>query len=258
MLVTFTSLFDIYPDKVRKGAVVGYRKADGSMLEFPCTLDTGDAVKDAKGRWTASGLGLKPAIANYSVTLNRARAKEAWIGDGFCESPKAKFPIANQTLEHVRFVDGVTEIGKRAFWGCRRLTGIAIPEGVIGIGNESFALCDNLTDITIPEGVTAIENHAFCGCRSLTSVMIPEGVTEIGSNAFCGCSGLTNITIPKTIEKIGDMAFYRCTELTSITIPKGVTVIGDWAFKVVLALPASRVRIVSRKSKSMRSTVATA
>ena len=210
MNVKFTSLFDIYPDKLRKGAVVGYRKADGTPLKFPCTLETGDAVKDAKGRWTASGLGLTPVVAKYSGALNRTNVVKAWIGDGFRENPKAKFPIANQTLEHVRFVDGVTEIGKRAFWCCRRLTGIAIPEGVIGIGDESFALCWNLTDITIPDSVTSIGKGAFKGCKSLTNVTIPSGVTVIGDGAFYSCEGLTSITIPESVTEIGDWAIWNC------------------------------------------------
>ena len=124
MLVTFTSLFDIYPDKLRKGAVVGYRKADGTPLEFPCMLDTGDGVKDAKGRWTAAGLGLKSVVAKYSEALKHTETKEAWVGDGFCEDPDAKDMVENATLECVRFVDDVTEIGKHAFCGCRKLMSV--------------------------------------------------------------------------------------------------------------------------------------
>lgn len=47
---TFNSIFDIYPDKIHTGAVVGYRKSDGTLLKFPCTLNVSKAVKDAKGR----------------------------------------------------------------------------------------------------------------------------------------------------------------------------------------------------------------
>lgn len=42
---TFDSIFDIYPDKFHTGAVYGYRKQDGTLLEFPCTLDVSRAVK---------------------------------------------------------------------------------------------------------------------------------------------------------------------------------------------------------------------
>ena len=83
---TFDSIFDIYPDKIHTGAVYGYRNSDGTLLEFPCTLDVSKAVKDAKGRWTASGLGLKPVVVKYAYSFERTGAKEAWIGDGFSES----------------------------------------------------------------------------------------------------------------------------------------------------------------------------
>src|SRR5574344_1402872 len=83
---TFDSIFDIYPDKIQTGAVYGYRKSDGTLLEFPCTLDVSRAVKDAKGRWTASGLGLKAVVVKYAYSFERTEAKEAWIGDGFSES----------------------------------------------------------------------------------------------------------------------------------------------------------------------------
>ena len=195
MQTTFNSLFDIYPDKVYKGAVVGYRKTDGSMLEFPCALETGDAVKDAKGRWTASALGLTPVVAEYSGALKHTFAKEAWIGDGFCEDPDAWDADENATLESVRFVDDVTEIGFCA-----------------------FAECTALTSITIPSSVTAIGWHAFDGCSALTSIMISEGVTEIGTGAFGVCFGLTNITIPDSVTLIGNYAFVHCVSLTDIYV----------------------------------------
>ena len=87
---TFNSLFDIYPDKIHSGAVYGYRKQDGTLLEFPCTLDVSRAVKDEKGRWTASRLGLKPAFVKYSDALKRHGVKEAWIGEGFTEKENLK------------------------------------------------------------------------------------------------------------------------------------------------------------------------
>ena len=254
MQTTFKFLFDIYPDKISKGAVVGYRKADGTPLVFPCTLDTGDAVKDAKGRWTASGLGLKPVIAKYSGTLERTTAVEAWIGDGFCKDPNAEITGGNKTLERVRFVDGVTEIGfgafvvcteltgiaipdtvtsigKYAFWGCTDLTSVEIPEGVTTIGDWAFAGCYNLTSITIPESVTEIGAWTFWGCRRLTDIAIPEGVTSIEFGAFDGCYSLTKIRIPGTVTEIRNCAFQDCKYLTDITIPNSVTEIGYSVFR---------------------------
>ena len=74
MTETFKSLFDIYPDTLCEGAVVGYTKVDGSRLKFPCNIDTDDIVKDAKGRWTASSLGLKPITVGSQENLNLTKA----------------------------------------------------------------------------------------------------------------------------------------------------------------------------------------
>ena len=230
MNIKFNSLFEIYPDKVYKGAVVGYRKADGNPLEFPCTLDTSDAVKDAKGRWTASALGLKPVIAKYLDSLRNTEAREAWIGNGFCKDPDDMYFAANSTLEHVRFVDGVTKIGYSAFEGCWSLESITIPEGVTSIGEGAFRSCIGLTSVRIPEGVTSIEHCTFYDCTGLTSVTIPDSVTSIGRYAFVHCTALKNVEIPKSVTELEDGAFGECFDLISITIPESVISIGDWAF----------------------------
>ena len=206
MQTTFKSLFDIYPDKISKGAVVGYRKADGTPLEFPCTLDTGDAVIDAKGRWTASSLGLKPVVAKYSKPLGGAGTREAWIGDGFCASPNGKSVVGNKTLEHVRFVDGVTSIVNHAFACCTGLASVTIPDGVTSIGARAFACCFALTDITIPDSVTRIGNGAFSYCSVLTGITIPESVTEIEDYAFWGCTGLTDVYVDQQESDLFDNA----------------------------------------------------
>ena len=136
--------------KIHTGAVYGYRKSDGTLLEFPCTLDVSKAVKDDKGRWTASGLGFKPAVVKYSDSLKRQGVKKAWIGDGFAESKKAKWSPTNNTIDEVRFLNDVTSIGDKAFKFYNGLLGITIPNSVSEIGNETFFGCANLNEITIP------------------------------------------------------------------------------------------------------------
>ena len=157
---TFDSIFDIYPDKIHMGAVYGYRKSDGTLLEFPCTLDVSRAVKDDKGRWTASGLGLKPAFVKYSDALRRNSerfgVKKVWIGDGFGESKKVYPSPTNNTIDEVRFLDDVTSIGDRAFKFYNGLIGITIPNSVSEIGHEAFVGCANLKEIVIPNSVISI------------------------------------------------------------------------------------------------------
>ena len=223
---TFDSLFDIYPDKIQTGAVYGYRKSDGTLLKFPCTLDVSRAIKDDKGRWTASGLGLKPVVVKYAYSFERTGAKEAWIGDGFSESESFNRPNVNFNAQKIRFLDDVKSIGKEAFRNCIALTDITIPASVTKIGGWAFDGCDRLRSITIPSNVKSIGECAFRDCTGLTNITIPSSVKSIGWSAFLGCTGLTSITIPDTVTSIGQSAFCDCSTLTSVTIPKGVTEIG--------------------------------
>ena len=67
---------------------------------------------------------------------------------------------------------------------------VTVPDGVTGIGRSAFYACESLTSLTIPAGVTSIGDWAFWNCRGLTSLTIPEGVTVIGDWAFCNCCSL--------------------------------------------------------------------
>ena len=62
-----------------------------------------------------------------------------------------------------------------------------VPNGVTAIGKEAFFGCDNLTSVTIPDSVTEIGEEAFFDCENLKSVTIPDSVTEIGKDAFAEC-----------------------------------------------------------------------
>ena len=133
-------------------------------------------------------------------------------------------------IKTVVIKDGVTSIGKYAFFWCSGLTSITIPNSVTSIGEHAFANCSGLTSITIPNSVTSIGDGAFSSCSGLTSITIPNSVTSIGNGAFLGCSGLTSITIPNSVKSIGNQTFWLCSGLTSITIPNSVKSIGNETF----------------------------
>ena len=126
--------------------------------------------------------------------------------------------------------DGVTSIGKNAFYYCSSLTSVTIGNSVTRIGDYAFKECSSLTSITIPNSVKSIGVNAFYACYSLTSVTIGNSVTSIGYSAFYGCSRLTSIEIPNSVTSIGTYAFSGCKRLTSVTIPSSVTSIGSYAF----------------------------
>ena len=99
------------------------------------------------GTLTISGTGNMP---DFSINVNN-RTTAPW------DSQRDK-------IKTVVIKDGVTSIGKYAFFWCSGLTSITIPNSVTSIGEHAFANCSGLTSITIPNSVTSIGNGAFSGC----------------------------------------------------------------------------------------------
>jgi len=108
-------------------------------------------------------------------------------------------PWSYNALTKVIIGNGVTTIGKNAFYGCSSLTSVTIPNSVTTIGEAAFRYCSHLTSVTIPNSVTTIGGWAFSGCSSLTSVNIPNSVTTIGESTFYGC--IYNHRTTKTNQK---------------------------------------------------------
>ena len=61
---------------------------------------------------------------------------------------------------------------------------IEICEGVTNAGRCAFYGMKKVTKVTLPEGLTSIDDYAFTGCKALTEIVIPSTVTNIGKDAF--------------------------------------------------------------------------
>ena len=160
----------------------------------------------------------------------------------------------SESITAVTIHDGVTGIGRQAFYDFPVLTSVTIPNRVTSIGVAAFGFCEALPSITIPAGVTSIGDAAFLGCSGLSAIMVDEA-----NPAYAAVEGVlfnkdktalvqypagktgNSYTIPGSVAHIGMGAFHQCS-LTSVTIPAGVTSIGDGAFFNCTALTSVTVK----------------
>jgi len=157
-------------------------------------------------------------------------------------------PPWGTAITSVILEDGVTNVGKYAFYDCKELTGISIPNTVTRIGAYAFLNCDDLENVAIPDTVRIIGAYAFADCSSITSIAIPNSVTTIAEDAFYNCTGLTSIVIPDSVTSLGRFVFSNCSNLKTISIGSGVTTIPDYAFRYCRSLksidiPSNIIRI---------------
>ena len=165
-----------------------------------------------------------------------------WCGISFHDSDSNPLGYAKnlylcgKLVTDLRIPDGITSIGRHAFFGCDTLTSVTIPKSVTEINVGAFSCCASLPSVTIPHGVKTIGDEAFIYCDALTSINIPASVVYVGDGAFCNCEALRSVTIENGIMSIGDEAFCECTALTNVVIGAGVLSIGERAFYKCSAL----------------------
>ncbi|MEE0913777.1 MAG: leucine-rich repeat protein [Ruminococcus sp.] len=134
--------------------------------------------------------------------------------DGYAVTSIGKEAFASRKFESVTIPEGVTNIGKDAFYCNYYLKSVNLPESITTIGELAFNYCTKLSNVTLPENLTTIGHHAFYGCQTFTSVTIPSKVTTIGYLAFASCSSLTNVTFENNETIISDDMLLDCDNAT--------------------------------------------
>ncbi len=162
------------------------------------------------------------------------------IGDGVTSIGKCAF-YGCVNLKSAHIPDSVTSIGRAAFNSCAALEEITIPENVVELGATVFAFCPNLKTVNIFGSVSSIGSMAFADCTSLKSITVPEGAKTVDSSAFSGCTSLETISLPESLETIYGEAFEGCTSLKSIDIPDKVSYIDTRAFYGCTALEEAKL-----------------
>lgn len=139
-----------------------------------------------------------------------------------------------EAIKRVIIEDGVTGIGKNAFFQCENLSRVDLPESMESIGSYAFSMCLSLKTLEIPENVTRIEDCTFAACTYLEYVDMPEHIESIGASAFQDCSKIKSFRFTESVKKIGENAFER-SGLRYIFFDGEAPSIGVGAFRSVYA-----------------------
>ena len=189
---------------------------------------------DAKGHNFVNGTCTECSEKSVKWKFDEATGTLTIYGTGPMEdyaSNNRPWESHKDDIQNVVIGNGVTTIGKYAFYDCKSLTSVTIPDSITSIGYSAFKYCTSLTSLTIPDSVTIIGDYAFDTCKGLTNITLGDGITTIGRMTFFACSGLLCITIPDSVTSIGYCAFDSCKGLTSVTFGDSLAVIDSRAFQ---------------------------
>lgn len=147
--------------------------------------------------------------------------------------------FANPWIRRVSLSDGITHIGKEAFFGSKLGT-IALPDSLTSIAEAAFAstrlstliLPQNLLhigpsafsyglykDVQLPSGINSIPEAAFAHCINLETLVLPEGLMDIQDRAFAGCGSLHYLAFEgSTPPRMAMDAFLDCKAIQDIDI----------------------------------------
>ena len=158
-------------------------------------------------------------------------------------------------------IQGVSNIGEKAFAQCRQLSKVTITNEIKNIQPYAFYECANLMTVSLASTLESIGDYAF-GRTAIKEVSLPTAnlgkqvfyetslqTLHIGNNATqipnkfmyeCigaySLSSLTKLTFSEGIKEIGVEAFHDCTHLQDLDIPNSVITIKDSAFKNIISL----------------------
>ncbi len=119
---------------------------------------------------------------------------------------KAPWSEFAKNINKIEIEDGVTYIGKYAFYGT------------------------NAEKVSISSTVLEIGEGAFMKCSSLIGVLIPNSVTVVGEQAFAECGKLDYAVLSLKMKVIKKKTFYNCYSLNSVLIMRNVRTIEEYAF----------------------------
>ncbi len=161
-----------------------------------------------------------------SVGLAFIKSGDAYIlsGIGDCQDSRIVVPATYNGYP-------VIAIAKDAFKSNSSFYEIILPSSITDIGARAFSGCKGLKTIKIPNGVEYLERETFADCTALETVILSNNIIQIMESCFASCTSLKSINLPETLLKIREHAFYNCSQLKEIALPSSLNEIQQFAFR---------------------------
>ena len=136
---------------------------------------------------------------------------EMW-NNGYDDSPFKDYEIRKATIE-----DGITSIGKYAFYGCSGLTELALPNSVTSIEEKAFSDCSGLAKITsLAEIPPVCSSNVFDGVNKINCELIVPIVSVVAYKQARGWNEFSNITAATV--RCGDSITWTLDDLGNLTL----------------------------------------
>lgn len=109
-------------------------------------------------------------------------------------------------LCEIRLPAGMHTLRDGMFDGCTWLETLNMPQGVTEIGKRTFGGCKSL-DVELPPQLERIGDKAFYR-SGIKNAILPDTVRSIGSGAFEQTRSMVSATLPTTITAVPERMFY--------------------------------------------------
>jgi len=204
---------------------------DGTALESLVLPEGVEMLENAFGNCTelksvslpstltkiGNSYGVPPFSGCHNLeSIEITEGNEVYASDGNCIMRKADNTLVFG-CKASKIPSYTEHIGSHAFCDSGAES-IALPEGVTSIGKFAFYDNDRLKEIALPQSLTSIDHYAFSCCFALGKIAIPDGVTELPQGLFACCTELKEVALGAKTEKIGTSVFRLCGKLERITI----------------------------------------
>ena len=107
------------------------------------------------------------------------------------------------------FPAGLRSIGEESFWACYTINP-KLNEGLTTIGRFAFYQDGGITKLDIPETVTSIGEYAFQECYNLEEVTVPTPIYTFANRVFTDCNKLKTLRLncPTVVRYNSDSYHY--------------------------------------------------